>query len=152
MMWWRKLLFLLLRKYQRAFPYWDWIVYLTGASLKILQQLQHFEHLVSPLAEMTSIITTEYSNKSVVAEIMREVGRKDPKDLVRDNTGTKSFATFLVELSEKVPGVMMSNISVVLCHLEGEVSKSIVYSHQVMKILTVIWLYFFFPLNDASTD
>lgn len=152
MMWWRKLLFLLLRKYHRAFPYWDWIVYLTGASLKILQQLQHFEHLVSPLAEMTSIITTEYSNKSVVAEIMREVGRKDPKDLVRDNTGTKSFATFLVELSEKVPGVMMSNISVVLCHLEGEVSKSIVYSHQVMKILTVIWLYFFFPLNDASTD
>lgn len=96
-------------------------MYLTGASLKILQQLQHFEHLVSPLAEMTSIITTEYSNKSVVAEIMREVGRKDPKDLVRDNTGTKSFATFLVELSEKVPGVMMSNISVVLCHLEGEV-------------------------------
>ncbi|XP_061198116.1 condensin complex subunit 1-like [Saccostrea echinata] len=91
-----------------------------SASLKILQQLQHFEHLVSPLAEMTSIITTDYGNKSMVAEIMREIGRKDPKDLVRDNTGTKSFATFLVELSEKVPGVMMSYISVVLCHLEGE--------------------------------
>ncbi|XP_048728818.2 condensin complex subunit 1-like isoform X3 [Ostrea edulis] len=91
-----------------------------SASLKILQQLQHFEHLVSPLAELTNIITTDYSNKGVVAEIMREIGRKDPKDLVRDNTGTKSFATFLVELSEKVPGVMMSNISVVLCHLEGE--------------------------------
>lgn len=121
-----------------TFPYWNWFVYLTGASLKILQQLQHFEHLVSPLAEMTSIITTEYGNKSVVAEIMREVGRKDPKDLVRDNTGTKSFATFLVELSEKVPGVMMSNISVVLCHLEGEVSKGVVYSYLLMRFLTVI--------------
>ncbi|XP_022328669.2 condensin complex subunit 1-like isoform X1 [Crassostrea virginica] len=91
-----------------------------SASLKILQLLQHFEHLVSPLAEMTSIITTDYGNKSVVSEIMREIGRKDPKDLVRDNTGTKSFATFLVELSERVSGVMMSNISVILCHLEGE--------------------------------
>ena len=55
------------------------------------------------------------------------MGRKDPKDLARDNSGTRSFSTFLVEVAEKVPSVMLTNISVLMCHLEGEVSIAIVF-------------------------
>ena len=43
----------------------------TGASLKIIQLLQHFEHLVSPLASMVHICVEEYGHKSIVAELMR---------------------------------------------------------------------------------
>lgn len=44
---------------------------LTGASLKIIQLLQHFEHLVNPLAGVVHICVAEYGHKSIVAELMR---------------------------------------------------------------------------------
>lgn len=90
------------------------------------------------LVEMISIIIIEYGNKSVVVEIMRELGRKDLKDLVRDNIGIKSFVIFFVELFEKVFGVMMFNISVVFCYLEGEVKKSVGYLYLLIRFLIVI--------------
>ncbi|KAK3104798.1 hypothetical protein FSP39_010318 [Pinctada imbricata] len=108
-----------------------------SASLKILQLLQHFEHLVNPLADMVEVITNQYGNRSVVGEIMREVGRKDPKDLARDNSGTRSFSSFLVEVAEKVPSVMLTNISVLMCHLEGE---SYTMRNGVLGILSEILL------------
>ena len=52
----------------------------------------------------------------------RELGSMDPQDLARDNSGTRAYATFLVEIAEKVPAVMLPSISVLLCHLDGEVS------------------------------
>ncbi|KAJ8320625.1 hypothetical protein KUTeg_002212 [Tegillarca granosa] len=91
-----------------------------GASLKILQLLQHFEHLVIPLAYTVEVITNDYGVKSVVSEIMREIGRMDPKDVARDSSGTRACSQFLVELSERIPATVLSNISVILCYLEQE--------------------------------
>ena len=36
-----------------------------------IQLLQHFEHLVSPLATLVHICVEEYGHKSIVAELMR---------------------------------------------------------------------------------
>ncbi|XP_071146803.1 condensin complex subunit 1-like [Mytilus edulis] len=91
-----------------------------SASLKILQLLQHFEHLVSPLAHTVEIITNELGVKSVIQEIMREVGRLDPKDIARDPSGTRCISAFLVEVAEKIPLVMLPSISVLMCHLDEE--------------------------------
>ncbi|CAG2188708.1 CAPD2 [Mytilus edulis] len=91
-----------------------------SASLKILQLLQHFEHLVSPLAHTVEIITNELGVKSVIQEIMREVGRLDPKESLRDPSGTRCISAFLVEVAEKIPLVMLPSISVLMCHLDEE--------------------------------
>ncbi len=91
-----------------------------SCSIKILTLLQHFEHLASPLSQAIEVFTKDFGNQTVIAEIMREIGRMDPKDLARDSSGTKSYATFLVEVSEKIPAVMMSNITVILGLLDGE--------------------------------
>lgn len=40
-------------------------------SLKIVQLLQHFEHLVGPLVQIVATIATEFEAKSMVAEIIR---------------------------------------------------------------------------------
>ena len=45
----------------------------------------------------------------------------DPGDLARDNSGTRAYAAFLVEIAEKIPAVMLPSISVLLCHLDAEV-------------------------------
>ncbi|WAR15385.1 CND1-like protein [Mya arenaria] len=91
-----------------------------GASLKIIQLLQHFEHLVSPLATAVSVCVQDYSYKSIVAELIREIGRMDGSDLARDSSGTRAYSVFLVEMTEKCPAAVLPNISLLLGHLDGE--------------------------------
>lgn len=91
-----------------------------GISLKIVQLLQHFEHLVQPLAQAVQTFVDEFSIKGVVSEVIREIGRMDPRDLARDTSGTRAYADFLVELAGRVPSQIIPNISVLLCHLDGE--------------------------------
>ena len=47
------------------------IICSTGASLKIVQLLQHFEHLVQPLAQAVEMFINEFGVKSVVSEVIR---------------------------------------------------------------------------------
>ncbi|KAJ7379614.1 meiotic chromosome condensation [Desmophyllum pertusum] len=91
-----------------------------GVSLKIVQLLQHFEHLVNPLAQAVETFVNEFSVKNIVSEVIREIGRMDPRDLTRDTSGTRAYADFLVELAGRVPTQIIPNISVLLCHLNGE--------------------------------
>ena len=58
----------------------------------------------------------------IVFDFHREIGRMDPRDLARDTSGTRAYADFLVELAGRVPSQIIPNISVLLCHLDGEVN------------------------------
>ena len=51
----------------------------------------------------------------------REIGRMDSADLSRDTSGTRAYTQFLVEMTENNPAAVLPNISLVLCHLDGEV-------------------------------
>lgn len=44
-----------------------------GVSLKIVQLLQHFEHLVQPLAQAVETFVNEFAVKSIVSEVIRSV-------------------------------------------------------------------------------
>ena len=48
-------------------------ILLLGVSLKIVQLLQHFEHLVQPLAQAVETFVNEFSVKSIVSEVIRWV-------------------------------------------------------------------------------
>ena len=43
----------------------------SGVSLKIIQLLQHFEHLVSPLAQLVANIAATFEARNMVAEVIR---------------------------------------------------------------------------------
>lgn len=45
----------------------------TGASVKVIQLLQHFEQLSSVCAQAVSVWSTEYGVKAIVGEVMRSV-------------------------------------------------------------------------------
>ena len=53
---------------------------------------------------------------------IREIGRIDPKDLERDASGTRCYSDFLVELASRIPEHVLPNISLLLCHVDTEVS------------------------------
>ncbi|NXJ65560.1 CND1 protein, partial [Rostratula benghalensis] len=91
-----------------------------SATLKITQMLQHFEHVAPVFAQAVSLWATEYGLKSLVGELLREIGQKCPQNLARDASGVKGYATFITELAEQIPALVLSNISVLLRHLDGE--------------------------------
>ncbi|NXA05854.1 CND1 protein, partial [Sapayoa aenigma] len=91
-----------------------------SATLKITQMLQHFEHVAPVFAQAVSLWAKEYGLKSLVGELLREIGQKCPQDLAREASGVKGYATFITELAEQIPALVLSNMSVLLHHLDGE--------------------------------
>ncbi|XP_039194642.1 condensin complex subunit 1 [Crotalus tigris] len=117
--------------YQRHQPTRDAVIHLLGvalsrydhmlsATLKVTQMLQHFEHLASVFVEAVTVWIKEYGMKSIVGEILREIGQKCPQELARDASGMKGYAAFLTELTERTPAIVLANMSVLLHHLDGE--------------------------------
>ncbi|XP_004766763.1 condensin complex subunit 1 isoform X1 [Mustela putorius furo] len=94
--------------------------HMLSATVKIIQMLQHFEHLAPVLVAAVSLWATDYGMKSIVGEIVREIGQKCPQELSRDPAGAKGFAAFLTELAERIPAILMSSVCVLLDHLDGE--------------------------------
>ncbi|XP_056236156.1 condensin complex subunit 1 [Seriola aureovittata] len=94
--------------------------HLLGASVKVIQLLQHFEQLSSVFAQAVSVWSTEYGIRAIIGEVIREIGQKTSEELAREGSGVKAFACFLSELSALVPELMIPNISVLITHLEGE--------------------------------
>uniref|UniRef100_A0A8C3U3B1 Condensin complex subunit 1 n=1 Tax=Catharus ustulatus TaxID=91951 RepID=A0A8C3U3B1_CATUS len=91
-----------------------------SATLKITQMLQHFEHVAPVFAQAVSLWAKEYGLKSLVGELLREIGQKCTQDLAREASGVKGYATFISELAEQIPALVLSNMSVLLPHLDGE--------------------------------
>ncbi|CAL1547575.1 unnamed protein product, partial [Lymnaea stagnalis] len=89
-----------------------------SASLKIDQLLKHFEFLTSPLAQIVEIIVKDHGCKSIVTEIIREIGNS--REALRDSASGKAYAAFLVEIAEKIPLFVLPSMSFVLNLLEGE--------------------------------
>ncbi|XP_076593512.1 condensin complex subunit 1 isoform X2 [Chaetodon auriga] len=104
------LLGVLIRKYN----------HLLGASVKVIQLLQHFEQLSSVFAQAVSVWSTEYGVRAIIGEVIREIGQRSSEELAREGSGVKAFASFLSELSALVPELLIPNISVLITHLEGE--------------------------------
>ncbi|XP_035384528.1 condensin complex subunit 1 [Electrophorus electricus] len=94
--------------------------HMLGACVKVIQLLQHFEQLSCVCAQAVACWCTEYGMRTIVGEIMREIGQKSSEELAREGSGVKAFSCFLSELSTLVPDAMIPNISVLLPHLEGE--------------------------------
>uniref|UniRef100_A0A8B9GF54 Condensin complex subunit 1 n=1 Tax=Amazona collaria TaxID=241587 RepID=A0A8B9GF54_9PSIT len=91
-----------------------------NATLKITQMLQHFEHVAPVFAQAVSLWVKEYGLKSLVGELLREVGQKCPLDLAHDASVIKGYAVFITELAEQIPALVLANMSVLLHHLDGE--------------------------------
>ncbi|XP_055962824.1 condensin complex subunit 1 [Sorex fumeus] len=94
--------------------------HMLSATVKIIQMLQHYEHLAPVLVAAVSLWVEDFGMKSIVGEIIREIGQKSPQELSRDPSGAKGFAAFLTELAERVPAILMSSMCVLLDHLDGE--------------------------------
>ncbi|XP_046850199.1 condensin complex subunit 1-like isoform X2 [Xenia sp. Carnegie-2017] len=91
-----------------------------SVGVKVIQLLQHFEHLISAMAQLVHLCATEYETRTLVVGVLREISSIDPKDLERDTSGARNYSEFLVDLASRIPEHIMSNLSLLLCHLDNE--------------------------------
>lgn len=108
-----------------------------AATTSILHLLSHFEHLVEPLAALVNVLVTKFKGQAVINELLREIGRNDPRELARDTNGTRNMAGFLQELGDRIPSAILKSggISVLLPHLNGE---SYPLRNAILSLLTSI--------------
>ncbi|ROT63466.1 hypothetical protein C7M84_018678 [Penaeus vannamei] len=93
-----------------------------ACSLKLMQLLQHFEHMVVPCAQGVILLIESFGITSVVAEMVREIAKVDARELMKDTSGLRNFSQFLVEVSEKCPQVMLPSLSLLVNFLHEEAS------------------------------
>jgi condensin complex subunit 1 len=105
-----KMLALCCAKYNHALP----------ITTSLIHSLLKFEHTPAYLAEAVALVATKHDDVQLATAVLREIGRMDPKELLRDAAGAKNVGGFLTELADRLPKVVARNFSVIMVHMSGE--------------------------------
>ncbi|KAK9148479.1 hypothetical protein Scep_007236 [Stephania cephalantha] len=97
--------------------------YLTQSCASILHLVHKYDFVVVHLAEAIALAEEKYADGSLAVSLIREVGRANVKDYVRDTVGAENIGRFLVELADRVPKLMSTNIGILVPHFGGESYK-----------------------------
>jgi condensin complex subunit 1 len=113
-------------------------------TISLIHLLHNHEFLPTVIAELLETIVKEYGSPQIVAEIIkynipptpfafslpvfialfsREVGRMNQREIAQDTSGAKNIATFIGDLAELLPSLVLSNMSILLGHLDSEVCE-----------------------------
>jgi condensin complex subunit 1 len=92
------------------------------AQNSVLQSLQYFDHLSEPMAELLAVLSKEFDHSQLAEEVLREIGAKEFN--AQDTKGPRSFSKFLIRLAELSPRLVTKQISLLLPHIDSEVSTS----------------------------
>ncbi|MQL72395.1 hypothetical protein Taro_004763 [Colocasia esculenta] len=89
----------------------------------ILDLIYKFDFTVVHLAGTVATAEKKYGDGSLAIALIREIGRTDTKDFVRDAAGAENVGRFLVELADLSPKLMATNLGILVSHFGGESYK-----------------------------
>lgn len=92
-----------------------------AAQISMMQSLQYYEHLSEPMAECLDILAREFDHTQLCDEILREISGKTFS--AQDSKGPRAFSRFLVRLTDLSPRLVLKQISLLMAHLDSEVSS-----------------------------
>ncbi|RUS21746.1 hypothetical protein BC937DRAFT_91534 [Endogone sp. FLAS-F59071] len=95
-----------------------------AAQTTIIQDLQYWEHSADMMAEFLFTLAENHDYTQLTDEILREIASKEFKDTttkeVKDTPNPKTFAAFLVKLSELLPKSVLKNMGLLIGLLDSE--------------------------------
>lgn len=97
--------------------------YAIACVVKIMQLLQAHEHAAGFFADAILVFVEKFGLRNMVGDIIRELCRLDSLESAQDLGSTRNIAIFLVELSERVPELVLKSASLLLSLLDVKVSK-----------------------------
>ncbi|KAL6498518.1 Condensin-1 complex subunit CAP-D2 [Orobanche hederae] len=97
--------------------------YIEQSCASILHLIHKYEFVVIHLADAVAGAQKKYTDGSMGISLIREIGRTNPKEYVKDTVGAENIGRFLVELSDRMPKVLSTNIGLLVPHFGGESYK-----------------------------
>lgn len=97
--------------------------YTAHSCASILHLIHRHDFVVSHLANAVAIAEKKYADGSMATYLIREIGKTNPKEYVRDTVGAENIGRFLVELSDRMPKLISTNIGLLVPHFGGESYK-----------------------------
>lgn len=97
--------------------------YLAQSCASILHLLHKHDFVVIHLADAAAWAEKKYTDGSLCISLIREIGRTNPKDYVKDTAGAENIGRFLVELADRLPKLISNNIGLLVPHFGGESYK-----------------------------
>ncbi|KAJ3523690.1 hypothetical protein NM688_g8684 [Phlebia brevispora] len=88
------------------------------AQISIMQNLQFYEHIGEPMAELLWVLVKEYDHPQLCDEVLREVAGKTFSG--QDPKGGRTVAKFLVKLVQLTSRSVLKQISLLLALLDSE--------------------------------
>ncbi|XP_010312109.1 condensin-1 complex subunit CAP-D2 [Solanum lycopersicum] len=97
--------------------------YAAQSCASILHLVHKLDFAVSHLADAVAWAEKKYADGSMASSLIREIGRTAPKDYVKDTVGAENVGRFLVELADRMPKLISTNIGLLIPHFGGESYK-----------------------------
>ncbi|KAL3534564.1 hypothetical protein ACH5RR_003025 [Cinchona calisaya] len=97
--------------------------YLAQSCASILHLIHKYDFVVTHLADAVAGAEKKYSDGSLATSLVREIGRTNTKDYVKDIVGAENIGRFLVELADRLPKLISTNIGLLVPHFGGESYK-----------------------------
>ncbi|KAI6696898.1 hypothetical protein NL676_017017 [Syzygium grande] len=97
--------------------------YVAQSCASIMHLIHKYDFVVTHMAEAVAGAERKYANGSLASSLIREIGRTNPKDYVKDTVGAENVGRFLVELADRMPKLISTNIGVLVSHFGGESYK-----------------------------
>ncbi|KAF6145391.1 hypothetical protein GIB67_034161 [Kingdonia uniflora] len=89
----------------------------------IMHLIYRYDFSPIHLADAVARAEEKYSDGSLAVCLIREIGRTNPKDYVKEAVGADNIGRFLVELADRLPKLMSTNVGILVPHFGGESYK-----------------------------
>ncbi|KAJ9181015.1 hypothetical protein P3X46_009191 [Hevea brasiliensis] len=97
--------------------------YTTQSCASILHLIHKYDFVVIHMADAVAGAEKKYADGTLACSLIREIGRTNPKAYVKDTVGAENVGRFLVELADRLPKLISTNIGVLVPHFGGESYK-----------------------------
>lgn len=97
--------------------------YMAQSCASIMHLVHKYDFVVTHIADAVAGAEKKYADGSLANSLIREIGRTNPKDYIKDTVGAENVGRLLVELSDRLPKLMSVNIGLLVPHFGGESYK-----------------------------
>ncbi|TYK25536.1 condensin complex subunit 1 [Cucumis melo var. makuwa] len=95
----------------------------TQSCASIMHLIHKYDYVVTHMADAVAGAEKKYSDGILAISLIRDVGRTNPKEYVKDTAGAENIGRFLVELAERLPKLFSTNVGLLIPHFGGESYK-----------------------------
>ncbi|KAM7260107.1 hypothetical protein ACFE04_015848 [Oxalis oulophora] len=97
--------------------------YIAQCCASIMHLIHRYDFVVIPFAEAVSLAEKKYADGTLATSLTREIGRTNPKSYVKDTVGAENVGRFLVELADRMPKLITTNVGLLIPHFGGDSYK-----------------------------